>query len=365
MPTPKLFSNYLKTPKFLEKKQIPSLDGVRAFSIAIVLFGHLNVGIKSQLLTTIFGYGTFGVQFFFVLSGILITTLILKEKLKTNSVDLKSFYIRRTLRILPLAFLFIITTILLNQFFQLGISLRSFLHAATFTENFNSERSYYTSHFWSLSIEEQFYLIFPLLLKKNVKWYLIISFFVIISCPLITILKFHNEINSPFYNATIQILYNLIPRGLISILIGSVSAIIVFKYEFYKIRLSGTIMTIYQASLLIVSWYIFNYNNIPGGIGTILTPILIAVFIFSVMKESPSLIFKILNLKIIAKTGVLSYSIYIWQQFFTNHRPWDNLKTFSHPVINWIIMFIVAYLSYNYFEKPFLMLKKKFEKNSR
>ena len=357
-----LFSDQIALPEILNTNHIKSLDGIRAISIIIVLIGHLNVGLKNPALTAVFGYGSLGVQFFFVLSGFLITTLLLKEKISTNNVDLKSFYIRRALRILPVATLFILVAFLLNFIYNLGMTKGSLIYALTYTQNFNPNESYYTSHFWSLSIEEQFYLLFPFLLNKSIRLYLIIALLVIASCPTIIYLKFHTNSHNIIFNKGVDLLYNLIPRGLISILIGSVFTILLFKMKSTTLNLQGTILGGIQILLLFSVWLIFNYNIAPGGLGILLVPVLVSVFIFTVIQKNNSFLYKLLNTKALVNIGILSYSIYIWQQLFTNHHPWDGQHPIlENPILNWIAMFIVAYLSYNFFEKPFLKLKKRFE----
>ena len=143
---------------------------------------------------TIFN-GSLGVIIFFVLSGFLITTLCIKEKVITKDISLKNFYIRRLLRIFPVAYLFIIVIIILNYVFNLKISYINIIGTALYLMNFSSyfrkyHHTYFTGHFWSLSVEEQFYLFFPFILKKKFKIYLLLILIIVFVIPVIICLQY-------------------------------------------------------------------------------------------------------------------------------------------------------------------------------
>jgi peptidoglycan/LPS O-acetylase OafA/YrhL len=143
-------------------KRIPSLDGLRAISILLVVFGHLA---KTEHAPRIFWdhYANTGVRIFFVISGFLITTILSKEHRATGTISLRSFYIRRAYRIFPAAFLFMTTISILYwrevRWYNVG---SAFLYVA----NFDASRPWIFGHLWSLSVEEQFYFVWPTILKK-------------------------------------------------------------------------------------------------------------------------------------------------------------------------------------------------------
>ena len=150
-------------------KYYPSLNGLRAISILIVVMGHLD--LYHHPLYAMLCNGGLGVNIFFVISGFLITTLCLKEQNSTGTISLKSFYIRRILRIFPVAYLYVLVIFILDYFFHLQIAWFQYLGAMFYLMNLNYFRatqfSWFLGHYWSLASEEQFYLIFPFLLKKN------------------------------------------------------------------------------------------------------------------------------------------------------------------------------------------------------
>ncbi len=141
---------------------IPSLDGLRAISIFLVLLGHLQYthGMPEFNL----GIGDFahlGVVVFFVISGFLITRLLLAEHAKKGRVSLRLFYARRALRLFPAAFVFIFCVYLMWQAGVIQMRASDFWHAITYTTNYLPGRSWELGHLWSLSVEEQFYLLWP------------------------------------------------------------------------------------------------------------------------------------------------------------------------------------------------------------
>ena len=147
------------------EKRIPGLDGIRALSIILVILCHALNGV-----TTWSQYGAFGVESFFVLSGFLITWLLCVEEDKRGAVSLPSFYARRALRILPPAFLYIAAASLLGVLGWADLARNEPFYAAFFVRNLMPNGGPHLAHFWSLAIEEQFYLLWPvvfLLLRSD------------------------------------------------------------------------------------------------------------------------------------------------------------------------------------------------------
>lgn len=354
----KLFSDSFTIPDFLSQKHFPSFDGIRAFSILFVITAHLNFKLQNSIIQKLFNGGMLGVHIFFVVSGLLITILLIKEKVNTKNVSLKTFYIRRALRILPVAFLHILVLVLLNYRFDLGIQPSNFIHQATFTVNFMSAKPWYIGHYWSLGVEEQFYLLFPFLFKKSIRLYVIVLIAVpILSLILGAALDYHTS-NLILSNS---ILYSniFINQGLYSIAIGSLAGILVCKFPI-NINLNPRLVGVLQCVLLFGVWFFFSHP-MPEGINILIESGFIAVLILSTVYFKTGF-YKLLNLKFIKFIGVLSYSIYIWQQIFTSSQPWANSFTYGASIpLNLLLLSVVVYVSYNYFEKPFLTLKNKFK----
>ena len=140
---------------YLALRRFPALDGLRAIAAVLVVFFHYGGPDWLQ--------GWAGVQMFFVLSGFLITTLMLREERRTGEISLKEFYLRRAFRILPVYFVILLVTAVGSALFGtfvsngIGPALKYFL---TFTNEFAGASPYGQS--WSLGIEQKFYLVWPL-----------------------------------------------------------------------------------------------------------------------------------------------------------------------------------------------------------
>jgi peptidoglycan/LPS O-acetylase OafA/YrhL len=145
--------------------RIPSLDGLRAISIALVLVGHSALSSNAPAFLMHFSHlGNFGVRCFFIISGFLITTLLVKERQKTGSISIKAFYIRRALRIFPPSLVFIGIIAFCSDMGWLTLYPGDLVHALTYTMNYHFHRAWWFDNLWSLSVEEQFYLLWPALL---------------------------------------------------------------------------------------------------------------------------------------------------------------------------------------------------------
>ena len=150
----------------------PALTGLRAVAIAIVVARHAGEasGIGA------FSFGFAGVDIFFVLSGFLITSLLVGEHSRTGRISLRQFYLRRALRLLPALTAFLIVLLALVPFFQPAAWRRPLLHSvwisALFVGNIAktiSRPDFILPHMWSLGMEEQFYLLWPVLLFALLK----------------------------------------------------------------------------------------------------------------------------------------------------------------------------------------------------
>jgi peptidoglycan/LPS O-acetylase OafA/YrhL len=145
-----------------ETHRIRSLDGLRAVSILLVLFWHLAVHrVDSAHGVTVGPIGALGVRIFFVISGFLITTLLLRELAAAGRISLAKFYARRTLRIFPASYAYIAVLAALAWAGIIVLQPHDLVFAATYTSSYVAGTSWWVAHLWSLSVEEQFYLLWP------------------------------------------------------------------------------------------------------------------------------------------------------------------------------------------------------------
>ena len=149
--------------------RIPSLDGLRGISIWAVIIAHsadhfLFSTVHNHHIRTVFSNcANLGVTIFFVISGFLITSILLEEQKRTSRINVKRFYKKRAIRIIPAFALYTGTILLLCN-----VSPRQILYALTFTTSFFFWQAYKPlQHLWSLSVEEQFYLAWPLIFARG------------------------------------------------------------------------------------------------------------------------------------------------------------------------------------------------------
>ncbi len=154
------------SPTWLEGGRIPCLDGLRALAILLVIYAHGHFpGDHLLPLRTLKGRcGFLGVQIFFVLSGFLITTLMLREVRRTGRLHLGRFYLRRALRIVPAYAAYLVLLAILDAGGAVPLDNHQWLAAGTYTVNFLPALPYHMSHLWSLCVEEHFYLLWPLMI---------------------------------------------------------------------------------------------------------------------------------------------------------------------------------------------------------
>src|SRR4051812_37865131 len=160
--------------EYLRTKYFSSLDGLRCLSILMVIGFHCNLTC-----TSFFHTGQFGVSLFFVISGFLITTLLLREQMNSGQISLKNFYIRRTLRIFPLYYATLAIYTALVFLTSHGPERGAFFHNLpwffTYTNNWFVDKDageHVTFAFaWSLATEEQFYLFWPSIVRLAKRWW--------------------------------------------------------------------------------------------------------------------------------------------------------------------------------------------------
>lgn len=353
----------LTIPEPLTANYYPFLDGLRGLAILMVLLHHFGINKYLYGQFNILIDGNAGVHLFFVISGFLVTTLLLKEKVRNGKISLKYFYIRRSLRILPVAYLFLVVLAILNIIFRLHVRVFDFIGAGTFIDNLPVSGSYYTAHFWSLAVEEQFYLIFPLLLVFSLECYFIVAMLLITIVPLTCIAAtcFPTIFSIGVFAKLCMYAFW---KGPIIILIGSVSAIMVFKQI---ITLKRSRLYYFNGIILFVIAIIIRTHNFlfyTKYVSEYISAILIAfVIVFSFGQKGP--LIQILTSKILMRIGILSYSLYIWQQLFVGSNTWQPWMHFlrGHPlwqliILKMLVVFVISFFSYKY-EQRFLKIKEK------
>ena len=303
-------------PDYLKKDHLPSLNGFRAVSVLLVVIFHME--LSGNFFYKIIFNGSLGVDVFFVISGFLITTLLLKEKAATGTISLKFFYIRRVLRILPAAYLCIIVVIMLNYFLKLQVSSTYIIAAFLFLVNFkflDPYKSSLISHYWSLSVEEQFYFLFPFILKKNFKIFVLFIISIVVLLPCIISVQFM----VPVLNKGVLFAVTHYFIKFQGIAVGCLFAVCCLK----SIVRQGYFRKYGLPLKILLTIIIFSLNH-TGDINShsVFTNLVVSVLIGWLLVlnlfYTDDAFYKFLNLKVISQIGILSYSIYIWHLLIIN-----------------------------------------------
>ncbi len=354
--------------------RIPSLDGLRAISILLVIFAHGSETLPTSWKGPISHYffplfnASLGVRIFFVISGFLITSLLLKELRKTNSINLKNFYIKRAFRIFPAFYFYLGFIVILCLLGILDIYSGRLLSASLFLINYchlwladNSSGYWFVGHFWTLCLEFQFYLLFPFVLLKGEKKARLITFLLIIIIPVLRIASyFFIPSQRPYNNIMLH-------TAIDPIIIGAMLAMMMGRLQFEKwvhkfvnlvTFLSATVFVFILSPLIEMKMKGLYLNTV----GITLTSLSIIIILLWLIRNPLSSIGKFMNSSIMVYLGQRSYSLYLWQQVF--QTPSLNLTFTGKFPINFVCCFIMAELSYRFIEQTFIKIRPQLVKTS-
>ncbi len=347
----------------------PEIDGLRAIAVlsVVIYHAHLNfLGFR------ILSGGYLGVDVFFVISGYLITSIIYKEIKKKNFLSYINFYERRIRRILPALIFMIFGSLILSWYLLLPQEMvdfsKSIISILFFVSNFffYSSRIEYSAnealtepllHTWSLSIEEQYYLFFPIILsimyrfnkEKITSFFLLLIF---ISLCIAEVMSNSNIIFNFFF--TFSRMWEL--------LLGSIFAIFVID-EKLKFKKKFENFFCYIGFLaIILPIIIFNDSTRNPSLLTLIPVIGTCLVIVSIEKQK-TVLKTILSSKIFVGIGLISYSLYLWHfPIFAFSRITEFTQgEISRKLLLIIVLIFVSVFSYFFVEKPFRGKKIKFK----
>jgi peptidoglycan/LPS O-acetylase OafA/YrhL len=321
-------------------KRIPSLDGLRAVSVTLVVVGHWLTWHHFSPVAQ--AYANLGVRVFFVISGYLITSLLLNEHAKTSTISLRDFYIRRAYRILPAAMAFMLPVFV---FYRHELRWYDMAAAVFYLMNFSFSRPWVLAHLWSLSVEEQFYFLWPGVLKKWYRHRVAILAGVIAFAPIYRIGTFLLHLSDTTQQNFPAVADTLAVGCLLAIFAPRIPKIklapaVLMLFPIVLVPLYLGVTRLHTLVLLFVFWPIMNAS--------------IAGFLLHVV-QSP---WRILNIRPVVWLGKISYSLYLWQEIFA-YGP--------HGQFWYDPMFAVglACVSYYLVEQPMLRLRERKARDQR
>jgi peptidoglycan/LPS O-acetylase OafA/YrhL len=345
--------------------RIPSLDGLRAISIGLVVFSHLlwTQDFRQAWESGVDWFaplGELGVRVFFVISGFLITNLLLRELATKNHIHLGRFYFRRTLRIFPPYYFFLLIVLVLHAGGWIQLASHDVLHSLTYTVNYYPERSWYVGHGWSLSVEEQFYLLWPVVLlslgKRRGLW---VAFAVIILCPLMRLSFWY--LWPSLVDEEITYRFETVADAI------AVGCLLAGTHEQLRLqplyhRLLGSRLFILVPLFVLYAGALPRNSRLSLLCGITILNIAIAACIAWSLTNSGGRIGKLLNSKPLVFLGVMSYSIYLWQQPFLNPHSSSMLVSFH---LNLFLVGAASLASYYLIERPALGIRHWLEARTR
>jgi peptidoglycan/LPS O-acetylase OafA/YrhL len=341
----------------VDKKRLPSLDGLRAISAAMVVLGHagkaLHVGRTLPFGAGVIDvWGPVGVTVFFVISGFLITRLLLEERNRTGAIDLRAFYLRRTFRILPAYWAYLAVVAVLAAAGVVVAGPIAFLKAIFFTTNYLNPGAWVVNHSWSLSVEEQFYLFWPFLL-------LLLGAFkarktaiaLLIATPLMRVITF---LFIPDMRPAITSMLHLRVDAL---MLGCWAALELEEFGTSRVLdfLARPAVAIASAFyLVVVSCVMRRAGIINCAFGYSLEGFCALSVITWGLRNADSAVGRVLNSKPFVHFGLISYSLYLWQQLWLSHETPAPVWSIPLQVAGAVLC---AELSYRFVEVPMLKLR--------
>ena len=359
-------------------KYVKGFDTIRAFAVLTVIVGHWGPYLTpntpaNTIMESFFQFGRFGVTIFFVLSGFLITSILLNEKIKNPPERrfsvIKNFFARRILRIFPLYYLFILGYFLANDSY-----VRSHIwYFLTYSSNLlRGDTDNPLPHFWSLAVEEQFYLVWPWLIllinRKYLKYVFYISILTGITSQYISYYIFHQQ------------------QGVISINcfdsfgIGALYAYA--RLDQAKCAKFEQRFRVLFPLMLFAAWKLVSINGLPIGVlylRLLDNLIALAMIMFALNNQTEWVRKYVMENKALNFIGKISYGVYAYHftvgDCYVNYMAYLMKKYPSMPPILYnfyfsyciklALLITVCWLSFRFIEQPIMRLKKKFEYASK
>ncbi|MES2774834.1 MAG: acyltransferase [Bacteroidota bacterium] len=340
-------------------------DSVRAIAVIMVIVHHWGPENGMLQRFTNQSLGPMGVDIFFVLSGFLITNILLAEKTKAESGGLskgmlvRKFYLRRVLRIFPIYYLTIFGLLAIQPHFGFDIK-PAFGYLATYTVNYyfiyTGDFGNLVNHLWSLSVEEQFYLVWPWMIVWFNKKYMGIT---IAACIVLGISSQYLLSGMPLFNLHTITCLDALGMG----------ALLAWVRHYYPSQLPVFAKWIAVISILVVGIFVFeslteNWDIVPLRTIVSIATVCLLTFILEHQHATKNLLIRFLNSPVLIFIGKISYGIYLYHNiipaiFNPLINKYLHLNITNFLLIDCSLLLVISWLSYRFIEKPFIALKKR------
>jgi peptidoglycan/LPS O-acetylase OafA/YrhL len=339
------------------------IDGWRGLSVSLVVIGHVTLYRLSQYwdirplhqlvrfpvllaeniaLRLAAEIGGTGVQFFFVISGFLITKLLTVEQEKNGKISIPAFYTRRVFRIMPAFYLYLLTVLILRNSGMVNAGDDAFFRSAFYVCNLSGFKcSWWLAHTWSLSVEEQFYLIWPIAFvtlgkSREVTIFSVLIILMFLSYSIFDLTSFaHIAIGALFAMSRIA--------------------------NLCLTRLATTSTILIAGAALVLKPLAFQLPYV-GALIVALSPLLTALVFFGTLYMRGGILLQILSSQFMRRIGLISFSVYLWQQLSLAPAYWGGSDTGaaalygSHPTLMSLFFIPVAIVSYIAIERPMMKI---------
>ena len=350
--------------KGIASSNIPALDGLRAVAVFLVIFYHFGFSRVP---------GGLGVLAFFVLSGFLITLLLLKENNKGGNISLSNFYMRRVLRIFPAFYVYWFAVagllVLTGRAVPWRHAFSAFVYLGDYYNAIVRPPDSFVSHTWSLAIEEQFYLLWPTLLYAFRRDVVRLTHVLVGLIGFVWVYRVFLELvvrvdQSYIYNAFDARLDHLLIGCLLAVLLERGVLASLWQFLCSKVYFPGVTLALLIGSVFLEELHGNRYRDL---VGFMLNPILVAILLVQMVNFSTSAPWKGINWSWVRYLGRISYSLYLYQQMtlYPARRILAGQPLFVQLLAAVAGTVVVASGSYFLIERPFLGLKSKFSSSSR
>lgn len=297
---------------------------------------------------------TLGVTVFFVLSGFLITTLLIDERARNGRVSLRDFYARRAIRIFPAAHLYIAFIAAAAAAGWVSLASGDLLHAMTYTMNYSHDRGWPLGHLWSLTVKEQFYLVWLFLFILSGARALLVALSIVVLVPVLRVVAW---VFFPGERVGIDEEFQYVSDSLAT---GCLLALLVGRLGLE--RLAAMIPRWLFAAAPLATLAAASFIERPSfflPVGATIVNTGIALSILWIVVRPHARPGRLLNSRVAVFIGTIGYSLYLWQQFFLDS---ERITMQNAVPLAVALSFLAAALSYCLIEKPLLGLRARFRR---